>query len=129
MRCSPPQALLLAPTFVLDMQAAREACGQREPEVALAVRQLMEAMAEHASRLTGQDQGGILREEYRRFLAARREIYADPIRQPGAQECAAAPVNTLSTEAVLRRIADIGSRIDQAVQPGGPLSRPECREE
>lgn len=126
-QCRPPYQLVLAPTFALDLMAAREACGRQEPAVRAAVERFTDVVIGHAMRIAGPQHGPALRAEYRRFRLARQEINrerADDMPEACREEARLA----MPEPEVLRLIEDGIVKLDGLTAPGGPLSAPECGE-
>lgn len=126
-QCRPPYQLMLAPTFLLDLVAAREACGRQEPAVRAVVERFTDSVIDHAMRIAGPEHGPVMREEYRRFRLARQEINRE--RAEDMPEACREDVRlTMPEPEVLRLIEDGIAKFDGLTAPGGPLSAPECGE-
>ena len=123
-RCLPPFDMTFSAELVLDLAAARAACGHDEPAVLAAAQAFAQDVANAAARMMDSDYVAWLRLDQANFLEARRRRYGN-----GADlACRETPQLAQSAEATLALLQQLRQMLGQATAPGGPWSQAECRE-
>jgi hypothetical protein len=109
--------------LVLDAASYRRACGQEEPAVTAAAWQVAEVALAAARRLDPSVEPK-LRDDYRRFVAARDARNRAQVQQQGCDRLN--PVVKLSEDEMLAKLEEAKQNFTRATAPGARLGSAEC---
>jgi hypothetical protein len=123
--CLPPDEVMMAPSLIQDLIAAREVCGRDEPQLRAVAIRLEDLVLRYSRRIAGRDAERRLREQYRQFIAARADTYRE--RGLSAADCAMDPQFSRPEAELVRLIESRIAEFNRLTAPGGPFARPDCR--